>query len=214
MQLLHWARNNFLLSYPIIIALILVFREICLAQLKFHLKIYQIVLFPGVVIHELSHLLFCLLTGAQVHDVEFFSPTGGHVTHGRPKIPVIGVFLISLAPFLVGMTLVYFISSQLIVFDPSNLTIKLIISKIIIFYLLVAIIISMFPSGKDFKNAWPIYTAIVLISIIVGKFFTLSQNKISQAFISVLLTALAILVVSSFIIYLLNLSVWKKHTPR
>ena len=210
MQLLHWARSNYLLSYPIIIIALLVFREIVLHQLKNHIRIYQIILFPGVVIHELSHFVFCLLSGARVHNVEFFSPSGGSVTHSKPKLPVIGMFLISLAPFLVGITLVYFLYPQLIVFDSSQSTLWLIISKVIISYLLVAIIISMFPSGRDFKNAWPGYITIALTSILAGKYLALSPTNISQALITLLLATLAILISTSIVFYFLNLTIWKK----
>ena len=60
--------------------------------------IYYLVRAPGVVVHECSHILGCILTGAKVTDVVLFSTEGGSVTYTRPKIPVLGDVIISSAP--------------------------------------------------------------------------------------------------------------------
>lgn len=67
---------------------------------------FRLVIFPGVVVHELSHYLLCLATGAKVFEVKFFEKRqegnravyGGHVTHGPSKLPIVGEPLISFAP--------------------------------------------------------------------------------------------------------------------
>jgi len=59
---------------------------------------------PGVVVHELSHLVACSLTGAKVRRVVLFGPSGGSVTHTKPRMPILGQPLISLAP-IAGCTL-------------------------------------------------------------------------------------------------------------
>lgn len=59
---------------------------------------------PGVIMHELSHLAACLLTGAEVGRVVLFGPSGGGVEHSRPKMPLLGQPIISLAP-IAGCTL-------------------------------------------------------------------------------------------------------------
>jgi Putative zincin peptidase len=61
--------------------------------------LYYLLRFPGVVIHEFSHILGCLLTGAEIRKVVLFSEGGGSVTYTRPKIPVLGDVVISTAPF-------------------------------------------------------------------------------------------------------------------
>ncbi len=67
-------------------------------------RYFRCALAPGVVVHELSHVVGCLLTGAKVGRVVLFSPSGGSVEHSKPKMPIVGQPLISLAP-IVGCTL-------------------------------------------------------------------------------------------------------------
>jgi hypothetical protein len=71
---------------------------------------YYAIRAPGVIVHECSHILGCILTGAAITDVVFFSKEGGSVSYTRPKIPLIGDVIISSAPLfciplaLVGLT--------------------------------------------------------------------------------------------------------------
>lgn len=67
--------------------------------------------FPGVVVHELSHMLFCILTGTRVQSVCLFrfGNPAGYVVHSRPATVwrqiLIGtgpMLLNSLAAFLLG----------------------------------------------------------------------------------------------------------------
>ena len=67
-------------------------------------RFFHYALAPGVVVHELSHLLSCLLTGAKVGRVVLFGPSGGSVEHSEPRMPLLGRPVISLAP-IVGCTL-------------------------------------------------------------------------------------------------------------
>ena len=53
---------------------------------------------PGVIVHECSHILGCLITGAKVKTVVFFSEKGGSVTYTASKIPYLGDVVISTAP--------------------------------------------------------------------------------------------------------------------
>lgn len=70
--------------------------------------IYLLLMWPGVAIHELSHLAGCLLTGTRVRKVAFFSPrneaggmTLGFVEHDRPR-NVMALTVIAGAPFFGG----------------------------------------------------------------------------------------------------------------
>jgi hypothetical protein len=62
---------------------------------------YYIIRAPGVVIHELSHIIACLIMGAKVKKVVFFSKEGGSVTYSKPGIPYIGDMVIGTAPVLI-----------------------------------------------------------------------------------------------------------------
>jgi hypothetical protein len=74
---------------------------------------YYFVRAPGVVVHECSHILGCLLTGAKIKDVVFFSEKGGSVTYTRPALPYLGDVIISTAPLfciplvLYGLTWIF-----------------------------------------------------------------------------------------------------------
>ena len=59
---------------------------------------YLIFAAPGIMFHEISHLIACLLTGAKVQKVVLISRSGGSVTHGPPKGGFIGTSVISMAP--------------------------------------------------------------------------------------------------------------------
>ena len=82
--------------------------------------LHQIILFPGVVIHEFSHALACFLTGTPIQKICWFNPHPsennnyrGYVVHGESKVPIFGKFLIAIAPFLIlpivlyGLTIVF-----------------------------------------------------------------------------------------------------------
>lgn len=60
---------------------------------------------PGVIVHEVAHVLGCILTGAKVHEINFWKPSGGHVLHSAPRSHVFGPVLISFAPTIL-MTIV------------------------------------------------------------------------------------------------------------
>jgi hypothetical protein len=66
-------------------------------------KVLAWLIAPGVAVHELSHALACLLTGAKIHSMVLFRSDGsGEVRHGPPKIKYIGDMLIALAPLAGG----------------------------------------------------------------------------------------------------------------
>ena len=68
--------------------------------------LFRLMIFPGILVHELSHYLMCKLTGAKVVELKLFERQqagrhtvyGGHVTHGPSKLPLLGDPLISFAP--------------------------------------------------------------------------------------------------------------------
>jgi membrane protein implicated in regulation of membrane protease activity len=76
-------------------------------------KAFVVLAFPGIFVHEVSHMLGCLIMGAKVTNFSLFEPQGGYVTHGEPKIPIIGKPVISFAPlFGCGLAL-WFVYSNM-----------------------------------------------------------------------------------------------------
>lgn len=142
--------------------------------------IVRIFVTPGIIIHELSHAAACLLMGAKVSEIKFFTETGGHVKHGKPKVPVIGQPIISMAP-LFGIPLFLFLVSFIFMFfdlawfpnsfpqvnSPGSAWDFATISFVILWknfwvhhywwfliylYLALSLVTCMAPSGPDFKN--------------------------------------------------------------
>lgn len=69
--------------------------------------LYLITQWPGVIVHEFSHLIACLITFTRVFQVKLFAPQGdtlGFVSHAQSRNPVKNI-IISIAP-LFGVTAV------------------------------------------------------------------------------------------------------------
>jgi hypothetical protein len=64
--------------------------------------LYVVLMLPGTIVHESSHAVVALLTGARITDFSIM-PSGntlGHIEHTAPKIPLIGNAAISIAPLI------------------------------------------------------------------------------------------------------------------
>lgn len=164
-------------------------------------KIYYLIIFPGVVLHELSHALGCLLTGAKIYKIKFFSKSGGQVLHSRSKIPILGSFLISLAPIF-GATFVLYLLARiftpnLLSFTSNNFgTFKVILLNLIVLfwqnlkslnfgnantyfflYFVLTFSFAMAPSKSDLKNTFWSIVALSLILALLSPFFSLNFLK-------------------------------------
>ncbi|MCX6808948.1 MAG: M50 family metallopeptidase [Candidatus Berkelbacteria bacterium] len=180
-------------------------------------KSYQIFLMPGIIIHELSHLIFCVLTGAKVVSVTLFDAEGGRVEHEKPKLPIIGQLLISFAPFVIGVILIFVLASFLGLKGIDFLGLKTNITNIfglalsflsalritdwktwVCLYLILAVSVTLSPSKQDFKNiAITILSGFLIFAAFV--FFNINFNL---AFLPVA----KIILVLSTVIFLLILS--------
>jgi hypothetical protein len=168
--------------------------DILWAQVISLRSLYYVIRAPGVIVHECSHILGCIITGAKIKKVVFFSERGGSVTYTSSKIPYIGDVVISTAPLvcipmvLAGLTWVF---SQYLgcVFPPMPVAVNsmdalygLVITIAILFtqnlivrfnpwfliylYLTVTLVLSLAPSAQDMKNA-AIGIGIILIVCIL-----------------------------------------------
>ncbi len=64
--------------------------------LKF--RLLKLFLFPGAVVHDLSHALLCLITGTTIKDLNILKLENGGIKYGKPKVPVLFDFFIATAP--------------------------------------------------------------------------------------------------------------------
>lgn len=162
MQLLSWAQSNELLSLAIPLVGIFLFRELILRKISHYKTIYYAILFPGVIIHEIGHLLGCLITLTRVKAVKFFSKTGGFVIHEKPRIAFFGEFIISISPLVLGLFLSYLIINA--VYFKNGLVLHP--STIVYSYFLLSIIMTMLPSSTDIKSSLSAYIAILVLLVI------------------------------------------------
>ena len=122
--------------------------------------------FIGVSVHEFSHYIFCILFKHKITEVKFFKPnwdTGvlGYVNHSyntKSLFQSIGQVFISMAPMIVGSSLIILLSKA---FDISSIGLKSILSNpllgfksMIFIYIFICISSYMICSLQDFKNCF------------------------------------------------------------
>ena len=113
----------------------------------------SIATFPGVIVHEAAHMLFCRLRGVPVLDVCFFrvGNPAGYVVHGETK-DFRSIFLICVGPFLLNSLLcVFFCFPALIPLRLFDRTDPL---NYFMLWLGVSIGMHAFPSTQDAKILW------------------------------------------------------------
>jgi hypothetical protein len=182
-------------------------------------KIYILLMFPGVVIHELFHLLGCFLTGAKVKKVKLFSKRGGFVKHKKAKLPIIGQVIISLAPLFGGIIFLKIIFYYFN-FDPTIFSISSIITAgfkfsiqnyrnwkfWLLLYLTISVIINVIPSKKDFKNSISglLFLFFLFLILINFNFFTPFISTFLASFVNFILTGLTFSILSLLIALIVN----------
>jgi hypothetical protein len=143
--------------------------------------VYHIISVPGVVVHECSHVLGCLITGARIKKIVLFSGDGGSVTYVTPSVPMIGNIIISTAPLFViplvlaGLTWFFgtyagcLLSLPVPSLDSPAMVVPLVTGSALILwqnllvhfnawfllylYLALSLVLSLAPSMQDMKNA-------------------------------------------------------------
>ncbi|MFH0954980.1 MAG: hypothetical protein V1777_02665 [Candidatus Micrarchaeota archaeon] len=111
-----------------------------------------VLFFPGVVLHELSHVLACAVTGVKVHQVRWFDTTEAFVQHDKPH--AISGLVISLAPLLINNFLGYFLlkaASQALPREPAL--------AVLAAWAGVSLVIFSFPSKPDAENTFNAFAA-------------------------------------------------------
>lgn len=108
-------------------------------------RLFRFIVLPGVIIHELSHAVACMLTATPIVEMNFWTETGGHVVHHRPKWPVITQPIISLAPFLIGTAALLYMPHYII-------TMPWYVS-IVLLWILASIGATLAPSTTDLAHA-------------------------------------------------------------
>lgn len=163
----------------------------------------------GAIIHEFSHAILCVLTGAKITHMSIFSRTP-HVTHTKSKIPILGQALISLAPIAGGILFIILINHLLlndfvefqtinIIYEIPNYILSVIKSLNFLLwqtYVFIILILNtgamIGPSFQDLKNIWPILIisffikSQLLSSILLGVIAILALNILLQIFMIII----------------------------
>ena len=150
---------------------------------------WSTIFLPGTVIHEMSHFLFAILTGARTGNIEIFprfleedcekEEKDSGVILGSvqtQKLNLFQGFMVGTAPFIVGITLLIWLASMIQASYESSAIYMLLFQG----YLFFTISNSFFPSWTDIKQVLPL-TVVVLIVIIlswiIGLKVVLSPNS-------------------------------------
>jgi len=128
--------------------------------------IIAIITFPGVIVHELSHQIFCFIRRVPVYEVKYFqfnNPTG-YVLHEPSSSPLTN-FIISIGPFIInsllGAIILFPASIEMSEFGlfnaiyneniNANGVLKL-LPILILYWLGISIMMHAFPSTGDAQN--------------------------------------------------------------
>lgn len=162
---------------------------------------YRLFVAPGIIIHELSHIIACLLSGAKIKKFSFFSKKGGYVKHLPSKIPILGQFFISFMPILGGIGAILFLAwlfqYNLFFQEIRNLgfwnNIKDLFFSTLYFlkynwqtwqfwlftYLIISISICLMPSSQDIKNGIKGLLMVIFLIIIIS-YLNLFPNLLTK----------------------------------
>jgi hypothetical protein len=158
---------------------------------------YRIFVAPGIIVHEFSHALMCLLTGAKISKISLFEKEGGKVEHSSPKIPILGQIVISLAPVVFGSGAIYLLSRRLGINGVDITSIDLTKEGVIRFFT------STF-SKLNFNDMWTWLIVYLVLSIAVT--LTPSLQDLRNIAISILSIGIIIFLIYKFTSYRLNMS--------
>ena len=143
-------------------------------------SVVRLLFYVGAFLHELSHVIFCRLTGATITGGNIFSRKP-HVIHSKPAFPLIGQLLISLAPIIGGLLFLFLINKyylvnyfeipqfsdwQSVLIAPLNLLSQINLLGwqswlMILLFLNIGAMIG--PSLQDLKNIWPIMIILLFV---------------------------------------------------
>ena len=77
-------------------------------------KINHWLYYLGAFVHETSHAVLCLLTGAKISQYKVLAEQP-RVVYSSPKVPILGNLLISIAPIFGGLTFLFFLDKYFLI---------------------------------------------------------------------------------------------------
>jgi hypothetical protein len=175
-------------------------------------RIIRLLYYIGAIVHETSHAILCILTGAKIQEFTVFSDQP-HVVHGKSKLPFLGELLISLAPIAGGLLFLflvnhfclkdYFVIPQFsiqeswrnILLGPLKLLLQINLlhwQSWVMLFLSFNAGAMLGPSVRDLKNVWP---ALIVLLFIKSPFLaSICLAALSLIFVNIILQATVILI--------------------
>ncbi len=128
---------------------------------------YSLFFLPGVIIHELSHLLFASVLGVPTGKISIFP---SEIKPGNTKLGYVESAksdpiregLIGFAPLITGVLIIFFAGALQTFLDQAK--------QILVLYLLFSVANTMFVSKEDTKSWWGFLTLIILIALFIYVF--------------------------------------------
>jgi hypothetical protein len=146
-------------------------------------RFIRLLYYIGALIHETSHAIVAILTGAKIEEFKVFSEQP-RVVHQRSKIPILGEFLISVAPIAGGLLFLFLVNRYLLgdyfvlpqpsvwsnwrsaILEPVKLLLQLNLFRWqswVVIFLSFNSGAMIGPSTRDLKNGWPILLILFFI---------------------------------------------------
>jgi hypothetical protein len=172
--------------------------------------VVQLLYYIGAIVHETSHAILCLLTGAKIERFSVFS-NQPQVVHQKSKIPFVGELLISSAPIAGGLLFLFLINHYLlgdyfVASLPQILQWQQWRSLLVLPLQLIAqidllqwqswVMILLFfnvgamlgPSPQDLKNVWPMLILLFFVPV-----FWVTRPLIAMGLMAISLIAVNII---------------------
>ena len=125
--------------------------------------LYRYLIAPGVVVHEYSHALACLLVGARIKEVRLFEAAGGRVVHEEPRL-AFGLGLISVAPIFGAAGVAYGLAALLVPGFIGFGDLEVASWQFLLFaYLGGSVVAAMAPSKQDLRVGLGSFVVICLV---------------------------------------------------
>lgn len=155
--------NFFLLFLVEFIVLFFVSRNFTRSLSFLPITLISFIFLPGIIIHELSHLLVASILFVKTGEIEFMPQRHeGELKLGSVSIgqtDPVRRFLIGVSPIIGGLGIIF------VIFQFASLSTTGILIKVLLSYVLFTIGNTMFSSKKDLEGAITLLLVILIISI-------------------------------------------------
>lgn len=192
-----------IIGIALLSALIRKFSEVIFPQ-----KIFVIVVFPGIVLHEVFHVIASVIVGAKVRRINLFSLSGGSVMHEKPRLPF-GQLLISFAPFIGGAAALFFVGRELQPFSLDGSQDRISTWRLwALLYVSYSVSCAMLPSWRDVKNSIFLICVLLATGVLVwfAGFRPLVENieQVNRILFGNILPVLAGFFIISLLLYVMR----------